>query len=341
LRRKLTTIIAADVVGCSRLLSEDETGTLSAIESLRRNHIEPKAYQYSGRIFRFLGDGTLLEFDSAYGAVKFAIGLQKSLNEYNVANPRQHPLILRIGINLGDVVIENDDLHGDGVNIAVRLEGLAEPSGICLSDSVYMQVKHKLCEKFISIGPRTFKNIIDPIHVWRWRLQTHLNNAVGLDQSLADFQNLSGQHIIDPKMIDLLLRLHARSALLAVSNAFDAIVDEKGERAKFEQLYYHISEQLQLARSMLNVIQIERVDNYDEISNSGTKRQTMGEFVSSMLNDSKIGYGFKIVQEAQAIVATDQNLLVKRKRFIDLVRRFHNDDYIAKCRSIIKYAYID
>lgn len=341
MRRKLMTIIAVDVVGYSRLLSENETATLSAIESLNKEYIEPKASKYYGRVFRFLGDATLLEFDSAYGAVKFAIDLQRSLSERKAAKSDENTLILRIGVNLGDVVIEDHDLHGDGVNIAVRLEALAEPGGICLTDAVYRQVKHKIPENFVSIGPRTFKNIADPIHAWRWRPQAHINHVVPEDQSWGYRLGLDGRYVLDPKMIDLLLQLHARSAMLAVSDAFDAIVDETAERAKIEQLYYHISEQLHLAQSILNKIQIERVDHYQEISSSGTKQQTMGEFVSSMLNDSKIGYGFKIIPEAQAILAGDQTLLVKRKRFIELVRQFHNEEYIAQCRSIIKYAFTD
>lgn len=341
MRRKLRTIVAADVVGYCRLLSEDEGATISAIDLLRTNFIAPKASAYSGRIFRLLGDGTLLEFDSVLGAVEFAIELQRSLAEHNAANPQQFPIVLRIGINLGDVVVENNEIHGDGVNIAVRLEALAEPGGICLADSVYVQIKHKVAGSFISIGPRSLKNIVDPVHVWRWRQPPNVDGTKSIEQLNDDSASFSGQHILEPKVVDLLLRLHARSALLAVSNALDAIIDEKEDRVRIEQLYYHISEQLQLARSMLNCIQVERVDNYREISTSGVKRQTMGEFVSSMFNDSKIGFAFKIIPEAQAILASDQNLMIKRKRFMDLVRQFNNEDYIARCRSVIKFAFID
>jgi class 3 adenylate cyclase len=340
-RRRLTTIVAADVVGYSRLLSEDEGATLSALEVLRTQYIGPKAAAYSGRTFRFLGDGTLLEFDSALGAVEFAIDVQRSLSEYNIANPQHIPILLRIGINLGDVVIENGEIHGDGVNIAVRLEALAEPGGICLTDSVYSQIKQRVGSSFISIGSRSLKNIVDPVLVWRWRPAFDVCPSETIGRLEDGSREFKGQHIIDPKLIDVLLRLHARSALLAVSNALDAIADEKSEQIRFDKLYLHFGEQLHQARELLNTIKVERVDNHRELSTSGARQQTMGEFVASTFSDSKIGYAFKIVPEAQAILATSDSFMVKRKRLLELVRRFHNEEFLTRSRALIKYAYID
>ena len=173
MRRKLTTIVAADVVGYSRLLSEDESGTLDALDILRTQFIAPLAESHGGRIFRFLGDGTLLEFESAMGAVEFAIFLQRGLAEHNAATPLGIPILLRIGINLGDVMFESDDIHGEGVNIAVRLETLAEPGGLCLTEIVHAQVKNRIKASFIPIGPRRLKNIVDPVEVWRWRASSN------------------------------------------------------------------------------------------------------------------------------------------------------------------------
>jgi class 3 adenylate cyclase len=339
-RRKLTTIVAADVVGYSRLLSEDEGATLSALELLRTSFLGPMSEAHGGRIFRFLGDGTLLEFESALGAVEFAIALQRGLADYNKTNPHQIPILLRMGINLGDVVIENDDMHGDGVNIAVRLEALAEPGGICLADSVHAQTKQRLRSGFFSIGTRSLKNIADPVLVWRWRPGPDTQTPDSVHRLEDGSGGFKGQHILDPKIVDLLLRLHARSALLAVSNALDAIADEKGA-VKFENFYFHIGEQLHLARDLLYAVKVERIDNHREYSTSGAQQQTLGEFVSSMFNDSKIGYAFKIVPEAQAILATEEPFIVKRKKFLDLVRRYHNDDFIIQSKKLIKYAYID
>ncbi len=341
MRRKLTTIVAADIVGYSRLLRDDEQATLSAIENLRTNLIGPKVGLYSGRIFRFLGDGTLLEFNSVLGAVEFAIDLQHSLNDFTPANARQYPILLRIGVSLGDVIIENDDIHGDGVNIAVRLEALAEPGGICLADPVYSVVKHKLASNFVSIGPRSLKNIKDPIHVWRWRSPPGVCSHLPAESPDEVRPSNDGEYMLAPKLIDLILRLHARSALLAVSNALDAVIHENEDRANVEQLYYHISEQLHLARSLLNDIQIERDedDNPDGLA-PGPRRQSMGEFVAGVFNDSKIGYVFRIIPEAQAILTSHESMVVKRKQFMALVRRFHNEDYILQCRRLIKSASI-
>lgn len=340
MRRKLMTIVAADVVGYSRILSEDESGTLSALEMLRTRFIEPKSELHGGQIFRFIGDGTLLVFDSALGAVEFATEVQRELAAYNNANPHRVPSLLRMGINLGDIVVENDDMHGEGVNIAVRLEALAEPGGICVADSVYSQVKQRFSSNFFSIGLRSLKNIVDPVLVWRWRPASDVV-AVDAMQRLEDGSNgFKGQHIIDPKVVDVLLRVHARSALLAVSDALDAITDEDGE-AKYENFYSHLGEEIHTARSLLNAIKVERIDDRSEYPSDGDQHQTMGEFVSSALNDSKIGYAFKIVPEAQAIMAANDPFIVKRKRLLDLVRRYHNDDFIKQSQTLIKYVYMD
>ncbi|NJM33567.1 MAG: adenylate/guanylate cyclase domain-containing protein [Rhodomicrobium sp.] len=306
---------------------------------MRSDIIAPKAAAHSGRIVRFFGDGALLEFESALGAAEFALDVQRCLIERNAANPMQIPVFLRIGISIGDIVIENDDIHGEGVNIAVRLESLAEPGGICFTDSVHDQIRHRIECDFISIGPRQLKNIVDPVHVWRWRPSTagQAEDGAGAQGEAA----VSGHHLLDPKLIDLLLRLHARSALLAVSNALDAIADEDGKKLRTEQLFYFISEQLQEARVLLSSVKIERVDNFRELSTGGAKFQTFGEFVGSMFNDSKIGFAYKIIPEAQALLHSDKPMIVKRKLFLDLVRRYHNDAYIAQCRALIKRAYID
>jgi class 3 adenylate cyclase len=338
-RRKLTTIVAADVVGYGRLLSEDEASTVAAIESLRSDIIAPKTATHSGRIFRFFGDGALLEFDSALGAAEFAIDVQRCLVERNAANSLQVQVFLRIGISIGDIVIENDDIHGEGVNIAVRLEALAQPGGICFTDSVHDQIKHRIKSDFISIGPRQLKKIVDPVHVWRWRPSSmaHADEAAGT----ASEALLNGHYLLDPKLIDLILRLHARSALLAVSNALDAIAEEDGQKPRTEQLFYYISEQLQEARALLSCVKIERVDNFRELATGGAKFQTFGEFAGSMFNDSKIGFAFKIIPEAQALLQSDKPMIVKRKLFLALVRQYHNDAFIAQSRKLIKRAYID
>lgn len=339
MRRKLTIIVAADIVGYCQLLSQNENSALAAIELLRAEILAPKIAAHSGRIFRLLGDGTLLEFESALGAVEFAIEVQRDLAERNAARPQDPPMLLRIGINLGDVVVEGREIHGEGVNIAVRLETLAEPGGICLADSVHAQIKNKMQTRFTAIGYRSLKNIVDPVQVWRWQPLSSSDDAGESRQS--NSVGFSGQHMLDPQLIDLLLRLHARSAQLAVSDALDIIFAQSEDNPSFETLYLSVTEQINKARELLDGVRIERVDNFRELSNHGGKQQSLGEFVGSMFQDSKIGYAFKIIPESQAILASNASLIAKRTMFMAMLRRFHNDDFIARSRSVIKFAYVD
>jgi adenylate cyclase len=130
MERRLAAILAADVVGYSRMIRADEDGTLTALKALQANHINPRLAEHNGRIVKLMGDGMLVEFSSVVDAVRSAVETQVALAEYNAALPQDKRFEFRIGINLGDVVIDGDDIHGDGVNMASRLEGLAEPGGI-------------------------------------------------------------------------------------------------------------------------------------------------------------------------------------------------------------------
>ena len=130
--RRLTTILAADIFGYSHLMGMDEAGTLSALTKHRRDLIDPKAAQYGGRTVKLMGDGTLMEFASVVDAVAFAVEVQTAMQERNAGIPEDRQIVYRIGINVGDIIVEGDDIYGDGVNVAARLEGLAEPGGICI-----------------------------------------------------------------------------------------------------------------------------------------------------------------------------------------------------------------
>jgi class 3 adenylate cyclase len=340
-RRKLTTLVAIDMVGYSRLLNEDEEAVIESLEILRADFISSKAEVYGGKIVRFLGDATLLYFDSALGAAEFAVDLQRSLAERNAAEPEQIPLVLRIGINLGDIITDDDDIHGDGLNIAVRLEALSEPGGICISESVYAQVKHKIQASFVSIGARSLKNMVDPVHVWRWRPTANARLRETVERLEDGSRSYRGQHLLDPRLVDVLLRLHARSVVLAVSDALDKIAEGPDDTVHLEQLYQNLGDELFEARGLLSCIRVERVSDKSEPMTNGGKQQTMNEFVAAMFSDSKIGYAFKILPEAQAIWSAKDTFLAKRKRFLALVRKFHNDDFIARSRRMIEYAYID
>ena len=166
MERRLTTILSADVVGYSRLMAADEAGTLASLKALRRELIEPKIAEYHGRVVKLMGDGTLMEFGSVVDAVTFAVDVQRAMAGRNAGVPENLQITQRIGINLGDVIIEGDDLYGDGVNIAARLEGLAEPGGVCVSGTVFDHVKGKVELEFTDQGEHQVKNIPGPLRVY-------------------------------------------------------------------------------------------------------------------------------------------------------------------------------
>jgi TolB-like protein/class 3 adenylate cyclase len=165
--RKLAAILAADVVGYSRLVSADEAGTIARLKDLRKEFIEPLIAEYRGRVVKLMGDGALVEFASAVDAVECAVAIQNGVAEREAGEPEDRRIAFRIGINLGDIIVEDGDILGDGVNIAARLEGLAETGGICLARNVYNQVRGKLDVAFEPMGEHQVKNIAEPVETFR------------------------------------------------------------------------------------------------------------------------------------------------------------------------------
>lgn len=166
--RRLAAILSADMVGYSRLMEADEAGTIARHGAHRSELIDPKITAYNGRIVKTTGDGMLVEFGSAVDAVECAVDIQRAMGEGQAEQREEQRIQYRIGINVGDIVIDGDDILGDGVNIAARLEGLAEPGSICISDDVMRQVRGKLDAAFDDGGSQKVKNITQAIHVWRW-----------------------------------------------------------------------------------------------------------------------------------------------------------------------------
>jgi adenylate cyclase len=166
--RRLCAILAADVAGYSRLMGADEDGTLTALTAHRRELIDPAVAGHAGRIVKTTGDGLLVEFASVVDAVRCAIDIQRGMIERNHGVSQDRRLAFRIGLNLGDVIVQDSDLYGDGVNVAARLEALAEPGGICLSASVHEQVQGKIVAvRFEDLGEHRVKNIARPIRAYR------------------------------------------------------------------------------------------------------------------------------------------------------------------------------
>jgi adenylate cyclase len=167
MERRLAAILSADVVGYSRLMGEDEAGTLAALKACRNELIDPKIAQHSGRIVKLMGDGALVEFASVVEAVQCAVAIQHGMAERNTGIDDGRRIDFRIGINVGDVIVEGDDIYGDGVNVAARLEGLAEPGGICVSNAVHEQIRDKLDLAIDDLGEVEVKNIARPVRVFR------------------------------------------------------------------------------------------------------------------------------------------------------------------------------
>ena len=169
-QRRLAAILAADVVGYSRLMGEDEVGTRQRFNAHLHELIEPTIASRQGRIVKTTGDALLVEFASVIDAVQCAVEVQKGMVERNTDEPDNRQINFRIGVNLGDVIIEGDDIHGDGVNIAARLEGLAEPGGLCVSGKVVEEVRNKLEVSLEDMGTQTVKNIAEPVRTYRVRI---------------------------------------------------------------------------------------------------------------------------------------------------------------------------
>jgi len=168
--RRLAAILVTDMVGFSRLMERDESGTISRQKLHRSELIDPKIAQFHGRIVKTTGDGLLVEFVSVVDAVKCAVAIQEAVEKGEADSPEVTRIQYRIGINLGDVVVEGNDIFGDGVNVAARLEGICEPGGVCISNIVYQSVENKVNAEFDDLGNQTVKNISRPVRVWQWRI---------------------------------------------------------------------------------------------------------------------------------------------------------------------------
>src|SRR5262245_60514965 len=169
-QRRLAAILAADVAGYSRLMAADEAGTLARLKRLRAQVLEPKIAQFQGRIVGSAGDSLLVEFASAINAVQCAVEAQLGLADENAGLPEGVRMVFRMGVNLGDIIADDHTIHGDGVNVAARLEKLAEPGGVCIGRSVYDQIKGKLTCACDDLGEQRFHNIPEPVSALRVRL---------------------------------------------------------------------------------------------------------------------------------------------------------------------------
>src|SRR3984957_19114808 len=216
--RRLAAILAADVAGYSRLMGVDEEGTLAALKTLRREVIDSKIAEHRGRIVKTTGDGALVEFASAVDGVRCAVEIQRAMAARNAAIPEDRRVEFRIGINVGDIIIDEGDIYGDGVNIAARVESLATPGAICLSEDAYNQIRGKLAINVSDMGEQQLKNIGRPVRIYSVQLDdapppVHPTLALPEKPSIAvlPFQNMSGDfeqdYFVDGMVEDIITGL--------------------------------------------------------------------------------------------------------------------------------------
>jgi TolB-like protein/Flp pilus assembly protein TadD len=255
-RRRLAAILAADVAGYSRLMEADEAGTLAALKRRRKEVLDPLVAKHQGRIFKIAGDGVLVEFASAVNAVACAVELQKRMAAANDGVAEERRLVLRIGINLGDVIVEGGDLYGEGVNIAARLEGIAEPGGILVSGTAYDHVRNKGNAGFDDLGAQSLKGIVEPVRVYRvtppplpspasWGREASVSERVGAASlqskpsvAVLPFVNMSGdpeqEYFSDGITEDIITELSRfRSLFVIARNSSFAF---KGKAVKVQEI---------------------------------------------------------------------------------------------------------
>jgi adenylate cyclase len=189
--RRLAAVLAADVAGYSRLMGLDEERTLANLKSFRKTLVDPSIAAHRGRIVKTTGDGVLVEFASAVDAARCAVEVQHGMATQNADVPQNVRIEFRIGIHVGDIIIDDNDIFGDGVNIAARLEGIAEPGGICLSDDAQRQVRGKVDFTFGDMGLQTLKNITEPMRAWRMQVSASTSDGAPVNRPAETAQPLA------------------------------------------------------------------------------------------------------------------------------------------------------
>src|SRR5215468_9278290 len=226
------------------ILGADEEGTLNRLKAHRRELIDPKIAEHHGRIVKTTGDGILIEFPSVVDAVRCAVEVQRAMVERNTSVPKDQRIEFRVGINLGDIIIDGDDIHGDGVNVAARLEGISDPGGLCISEDVHRQVSGKLPFEFTDMGEQSLKNIARPVRAYRVRLGEGASSkpvlALPDKPSIAvlPFQNMSGdpeQEYFADGIVEEVITALSRFRWLFVT-ARNSTLTYKGQRIDVKQV---------------------------------------------------------------------------------------------------------
>jgi class 3 adenylate cyclase len=344
MERRLAAIVAADVANYSILIGQNELETLTELNRLQDEVLVPAIKQYHGRIVRLTGDGSLLAFNSALHAVKFAVDVQRMMAERKTSNPSDIQIDFRMGANLGDIIQARNDIHGEGINVAVRLEELAPPGGICLSHSIYIQTKNALGEHLLPIGERHLKNIAEPVLVWRWQPPGSGGALTASGAQQPASRAYHGRQILDPKVTSLLVDLHLRSAKLALSEAFDIMLarPDGGRRVSLPDIHRTIGESLAAASELLIPIRIER-------SAKGTPPrpprlagpQSMSDFLSDAFEGGDMFFALNMLRRIQASLRLRVTEMQKRRAFMRLTQELLHEARLDQIKASIRFAFVD
>jgi TolB-like protein/class 3 adenylate cyclase/tetratricopeptide (TPR) repeat protein len=253
--RRLVAVLAADVAGYSRLMGADEEGTLARLKAIRKSLADPTIAAHRGRIVKTTGDGLLVEFASAVDAARGAAEVQRAMAKQNADVPQDQRIEFRIGIHVGDIIFDDNDIFGDGVNIAARLEGIAEPGGICVSDDAQRQIRGKIDLAFDDMGPQSLKNIAEPMRAWRLQIDKKSPSAAASKRAMFEiaqplalpdrpsiavlpFQNMSGdpeqEYFADGMVEDIITALSRFKSLFVIAR--NSTFTYKGKAVDIKQV---------------------------------------------------------------------------------------------------------
>ncbi|MBX2805975.1 MAG: adenylate/guanylate cyclase domain-containing protein [Hyphomicrobiales bacterium] len=336
MERRLAAIVAADVSNYSLLLSRDEQTTLKTLNTLIDEIFSPAIAKYDGQIIRLMGDGSLIAFNSALHAVKFSVDVQRFMAKRKLSESYSAKIAFRIGANIGDIVRERNEIHGEGINVAVRLEEIAQPGGICLSDTIYKQAKNRITEDLSPIGERYLKNIEEPVLVWRWHPDDQQTLA---DKTAANLpvKKQFGRQILDPKVTSSMVDLYMRSARLALSEAFDIMLSRSrtGVPLDLRDIHTIIRSSLKGAHDPLGPIYIESCRNTRDLP------QTLGEFLTDAVNGDDIVFTVEMLQSIQRIITSTQGLTCKRTALMQLCSEFLHERELPRVKAAIRFAFVE
>jgi class 3 adenylate cyclase len=336
MERRLAAIVAADVSNYSLLLSRNEQTTLSTLNCLIDEIFTPAIARYDGQIIRLMGDGSLIAFNSALHAVKFSVDVQRLMAKRKNSERSSENVEFRIGANLGDIVRERNEIHGEGINVAVRLEEIAQPGGICLSDTLYRQTKNAICEELQPIGERYLKNIEEPIPVWRWHPDSQGEEAAKTEDSGAAKKRF-GRQILDPKVTSSMVDLYMRSARLALSEAFDMLLagPQTGSGPDLRNIYTIIRNSLDGAHDPLGPIYVESRPN------ARNTPQTLGEFLTHAVSGDDIVFTVEMLQSIRNILLSSRSIPRKRTALMQLCSDFLHERELPRVKAAIRFAFVE